>query len=220
LPIPDEVRRGVLVIVVAAAAAVLAAGAQASARPATAHDRALLARPATYEEKIAEGVAERLTAHRDVAVRCGDTGVPDSHVLGVTPILNGHSFDYFLMRPAECTYLAWFHQAPKRWDPRTCVPADCRYTVEIAWALQTVAHESYHLLGYTNEAQVDCYGMQSIWFVATRLGASLPEAETLARLFAQQIYPLRRVETPTYWSPECRDGGAYDLRPSSSAWPS
>ncbi|HZQ89441.1 MAG TPA: hypothetical protein VFA42_05495 [Gaiellaceae bacterium] len=212
-------RSGALIIA-AAAAAVLAAGAQASARPATAHDRALLARPATSEERIAEVVAERLTAHRHVEVRCGDTGVADPNVLGVTPMLNGHAFDYFLMRPAECTYLAWFRQAPKRWDPRTCAPADCRYTVDIAWALQTVAHESYHLLGYTNEAQVDCYGMQSIWFVATRLGAPLSEAEALAQLFAQQIYPLRRIETPTYWSPECRDGGTYDLRPSSSAWPS
>jgi hypothetical protein len=207
-------------IVVLVLAAVLAAGAQASARPATARDRALLARSATHEETIAESVAERLTSHASVEVRCGNTGVADPNVLGVTPMQNGHAFDYFLMRPAECTYLAWFRQSPARWDPRTCAPADCRYAVDIAWALQTVAHESYHLLGYTNEAQVDCYGMQSIWFVATRLGASLSEAEALAQLFAQRIYPLRRTETPTYWSPQCRDGGAYDLRPNSSAWPS
>ncbi|HEY2073266.1 MAG TPA: hypothetical protein VGG88_06800 [Gaiellaceae bacterium] len=194
--------------------------AHAAARPVTARDRTLLARPATAEEKVAEAVAERLTGHKDVSVRCGYTGIPDPNVLGVTPMLNQHSFDYFLMRPAECTYLAWFHQEPTRWDPRSCSAADCRYTVDIAWALQTVAHESYHVLGYTNEAQVDCYGMQSIWFVATRLGASLPEAEALAQLFAQRIYPLRRTETPQYWSPECRDGGAYDLRPSSNAWPS
>lgn len=186
----------------------------------TAHDRALLARPATAEEKIAEAVAERLTGHASVSVRCGFMGVANPNVLGVTPMRNGHAFDYFLMRPAECTYLAWFHDAPARWDPRTCVPSDCRYTVDITWALQTVAHESYHLLGYTNEAQVDCYGMQSIWFVATRLGASLSEAQALAQLFAQRIYPLRRTETPAYWSPECRNGGTYDLRPGSSAWPS
>jgi hypothetical protein len=210
----------VRVVAVFLLAGVLAAGASATARPVTARDRALLARPATYEEKIAQGVAERLTGHKDVSVRCGNTGDPDPHVLGVTPMLNGHAFDYFLMRPAECTYLAWFHDAPSRWDPRTCSPEDCQYTVDIAWALQTVAHESYHLLGYTNEAQVDCYGMQSIWFVATRLGASLPEAQALAQLFALRIYPLRRVETPTYWSPECRNGGTYDLRRSSSAWPS
>ncbi len=212
--------RSGLVLVLLALAGVLAATASASARPVTAQDRVLLARPATSEEKIAQSVAERLTGHPDVSVRCGATGIPDPSVLGVTPIANGHAFDYFLMRPAECTYLAWFHQAPKRWDPRTCVPTDCKTAVDIIWAVETVAHESYHLLGYTNEAQVDCYGMQSIWFVATRLGASVPEAQAMAAFFAQRIYPLRRVETPTYWSPQCRDGGAYDLRPASHSWPS
>ena len=124
------------------------------------------------------------------------------------------------MRPAECTYLTWFHEAPLRWDPRTCAPSDCNNVVNVIWALETVAHESYHLLGYTNEAQVDCYGMQSIWFVASRLGAPVGEAEAIASYFWQRIYPLRRIETPTYWSPECRDGGKYDLRPASHAWPS
>jgi hypothetical protein len=208
------------VIAALALACAVTAGAQAAARPATAHDRALLARPATAEEKIAERVAERLTGHSNVAVRCGDTGVPDPNVLGVTPILNGRSFDYFLMRPPECTYLAWFRESPARWDPRTCTPSDCRYTLDMVWALETVAHESYHLLGYTNEAQVECYGMQSLWFVATQLGASVLEAQALAHLFAEQIYPLRRTQTPAYWSPQCRDGGSYDLRPHSTAWPS
>jgi hypothetical protein len=214
------VRTGLAVIVVVVVAGVLAAGASAAARPATSGDRSLLERHATYEEQIAEGVAERLTGHRDVAVRCGSTHVSSPYVLGVTPMLNGHSFDYFLMQPAECTYLAWFHQSPARWDPRHCSRSDCRYSVDIVWAMETVAHESYHLLGYTNEAQVDCYGMQSIWFVASRLGASTPEAEAFAHLFADRIYPLRRTETPEYWSPECRDGGTYDLRLGSHAWPS
>jgi hypothetical protein len=213
------VRSG-LVVAVLALAGLLAASALAAARPVTARDRALLARPATAEEQVAERVAERLTGHKQIAVRCGPTGQPDPSVLGVTPMESGHAFDYFLMRPAECAYLAWFHQAPKRWDPRTCLPSDCHYVGDIVWALQTVAHESYHLLGYSNEAQVDCYGMQSIWFVATSLGASLAEAQALAALFAQRIYPVRRIATPTYWSPECRDGGAYDLRPASHAWPS
>jgi len=208
----------VLILVVLAGA--FAAGAQAFARPVTAADRALLARPATSEEKIAEGVAERLTGHKAVSVRCTPMNLYFTNVLGVTPMLNGHAFDYFLMQPDECTYLAWFRESPVRWDPRTCAPSDCEYTVDIVWAMETVAHESYHLLGYTNEAQVDCYGMQSVWFVASRLGASMPEAEAFAHLFADRLYPLRRTETPLYWSPQCRDGGKYDLRPSSHAWPS
>ncbi len=199
---------------------VLAAVASASARPVTAADRALLARPATSEEKIAEGVAERLTGHKSVSVRCTPLHLSLENVLGVTEMLNGHAFDYFLMQPAECTYLAWFRESPARWDPRTCAPSDCRYVVDMTMAMETVSHESYHLLGYTNEAQVDCYGMQSLWFVATRLGAAMPEAQAFAHLFADRIYPLRRTETPAYWSAECRDGGAYDLRPESHAWPS
>jgi hypothetical protein len=200
-------------------AAVAAGSAYATARPVTPQDRRLLARPATYEEKIAERVARRLT-HHHASVRCGSLGTSNRHVLGVTPLLDHHSFDYFLMRPAECTYLAWFDQTPARWDPRTCAGSDCGYVPEIAMALAVVAHESYHLLGYTNEAQVECYGMQSIWFVANRLGATVDEAQALASFYAARIYPLRRTQTPAYWSPECRDGGRYDLRPNSHSWPS
>jgi hypothetical protein len=213
------VRLGAFIAAIALAG-VLATSASASARPVTAADRALLARPATYEEKIAEGVAERLTGHKSVSVRCTPMNLYFANVLGATPMLNGHSFDYFLMQPDECKYLAWFRDSPARWDPRTCSPSDCRYAVDIAWAMETVAHESYHVLGYRNEAQVDCYGMQSVWFVASRLGASTSEAEAFAHLFADRLYPLRKTETPLYWSPECRDGGRYDLRPSSHAWPS
>ena len=209
-----------LVLAVAALAGVIVATAYASARPVTAADRALLARRATSEETIAEGVAERLTGHKSVSVRCTPMNLSLKNVTGVTPMLDGHAFDYFLMQPDECKYLAWFRQAPARWDPRTCVPSDCRFVVDMTWAMETVAHESYHVLGYTNEAQVDCYGMQSLWFVATRLGASMPEAEAFAHLFADGLYPLRKTETPLYWSPECRDGGAYDLRPASHSWPS
>jgi hypothetical protein len=200
-------------------AGTLAASASASARPVTPQDRALLARPATYEEQIAQQVARRLTGH-NASVRCGSIGMSDPRVLGVTPLMNGHSFDYFLMRPAECTYLAWFRQAPARWDPRTCVESDCARVGNIIMALAVVAHESYHLLGYSNEAQVECYGMQSIWFVANKLGASIDEAQVVAQFYATRMYPQRRTQTPTYWSAQCRDGGKLDLRPALARWPS
>jgi hypothetical protein len=98
----------------------------------------------------------------------------------------------------------------------TCLNTDAA----VAMALATVSHESYHLLGYTNEAQVECYGMQSIWYVASKLGASLVEAQAIGTFYATQIYPLRQTQTPAYWTPECRDGGKYDLRPQSHSWPS
>jgi hypothetical protein len=208
-----------LILPALALAGALATAAHASARPVTKLDRALLARPATYEEQIAEQVARRLTGH-DASVRCGSLGTSNPNVLGVTPLLRGRSFDYFLMRPAECTYLAWFRREPSRWDPRSCSGSDCVDVPDIAMALAVVAHESYHLLGYTNEAQVECYGMQSIWFVASKLGGSVAESQALASLYATQMYPQRRTQTPAYWSPECRDGGRYDLRRSLARWPS
>jgi hypothetical protein len=208
-----------LLCATALAAGVFAATAGATARPVTAQDRALLARPATSEEVVAEQVARRLT-HHNASVRCGPLSGEPASVLGVTPVLDGHSFDYFLMRPAECTYLAWFHRTPARWDPRSCAGEDCNLVPSMAMALAVVSHESYHLLGYTNEAQVECYGMQSIWFVASKLGASIGEAQALASLYATRMYPLRRTQTPQYWSAQCRDGGKLDLRPTLARWPS
>jgi hypothetical protein len=212
--------RALLVAAAIAVAAVFAASAHASdARPVTAQDKKLLARAATYEEQVAEQVARRLTGHA-ASVRCGALWNAPSNVLGITPLLKGRSFDYFLMRPAECTYLAWFHEAPLRWDPQTCNGDDCARVPDIAMALAVVAHESYHVLGYSNEAQVECYGMQSIWFVANRLGASVAEAQSLASFYAARMYPLRRTQSPRYWSAQCRDGGTYDLRRSLARWPS
>ena len=120
-----------------------------TARPLTASDRALLARPATYEEQIARAgrpPADRAHASRFAAARSASS---DPRVLGVTPFSATGPVDYFLMRPAECTYLAWFRQAPARWDPRTCAASRLRAaSANIAMALAVVAHESYHMLGY------------------------------------------------------------------------
>jgi hypothetical protein len=62
--------------------------------------------------------------------------------------------------------------------------------------------------------------MQSIWFVATSLGASVAEAQRIGAYYWATTYAARRTATPTYWSADCRDGGKYDLRPSSHNWPS
>jgi hypothetical protein len=202
-----------------ALAAAAASVAHAEARPLSAQDKALLARHATYEEQIGEQVARRLTGH-SVSVRCGAIGESNPNVLGVTPWAAGGPVDYFLMRPAECTYLSWFRRSPARWDPRSCSGEDCTLVPKIAMSLAVVAHESYHILGYRNEAQVECYGLQSIWFVANKLGAPVAEAQAVASFYATRMYPLRRTSTPTYWSAQCRDGGTYDLRRSLARWPS
>ena len=204
-------------------AGLLASAAQAQVRPVRPADAGLLNRAPTYEEQVAAQVADRLT-HLNVKVRCAPLGLPglSSSILGVTLFVGTRPAGYFLMVPQMCADLSAFRNSPASYDPRACgTSAACLTTdANVAMALATVSHESYHLLGYTNEAQVECYGMQSIWYVASKLGASTVEAEAIAKFYATQIYPLRETQTPTYWTPECRDGGKYDLRPQSHSWPS
>jgi hypothetical protein len=92
----------------------------------------------------------------------------------------------------------------------------CRRPLEVAWSLNTLAHESYHLAGVRNEAQTECYALQAIGFVARRLGASPEQARALG-VFSFDQLPGRMP--PEYSSPECRDGGRFDLRPADPLWP-
>jgi len=205
------------------AAGLAAASAHATARPLRPADAALLKRPPTKEEVIAENVAKRLT-RLTPEVRCGPLGIslpPGELVTGITLLPPHGQATYFLLLPQMCNYLAWFRADPERYDPTLCTDDSCLNTDGLAaLALATVSHESYHVLGYRNEAQVECYGMQSIWYVATSLGASVAEGQRIAAFYWKDIYAEREQSTPTYWSPECRDGGKYDLRPKSTSWPS
>jgi hypothetical protein len=204
-----------------ALAALFAASAYATVRPLRPGDAKLLNRAPTYEEQIAEQVAARLT-HLHPKVRCGPLGIPTGYgILGITLFEGPHAAGYFLMLPQICEELAAFRASPTSYDPRACTDNVCMSkSAGVAMALATVAHESYHLLGYRDEGRVECYGMQSIWFVANRLGASIAESQAIGSLYATQMYPQRRTKTPAYWSPECRDGGKLDLRPRLAGWPS
>jgi len=215
-------RPGILLGAVAIAA-VAASSAHAQARPLRPADAALLKRSATSYERVAEAVAKRLT-RLSPSVRCGPLGVSAPaglQVTGVTLLPPHGPADYFLLLPEMCNYLSWFHQDPERYDPDACGDNAClQLASKAAFALATVSHESYHVLGYRTENQVECYGMQSIWFVATSLGASVAEGQRIAAFYWRTTYAQRRRATPAYWSAECRDGGTYDLRPASHGWPS
>jgi hypothetical protein len=193
-----------------------AAGAVTPARPA---DAALLERTATPDELLAQSVAARLTGKKPV-VRCA--ALPSSGELGVTPFLNGRPVGYFLLSQKVCADLAAFRANPAAYDLSACPDDSCGARVfEMVQAIQTIAHESYHVLGWRDEATAECYGMQSLWYAAHRLGASVALSESLAQYYWRQLYPLRRTSRyPQYWSAECRDGGKLDLRPASHAWPS
>jgi hypothetical protein len=208
------------ILLVLASTLALAAPAASVVYPARPWDGPLLARAATPNERIAELVAERLT-RRPAVVRCA-AGHLKAGELGITPFVNDKPSGYFIMSPQTCDLLASFRSNPAAYDPAACSDTACLQKVgTIANALETISHESYHLLGYRNEATAECYGLQSLWYSAVRLGASAHLGETLASLYANQMYPSRRTSAhPEYWSAECRDGGKLDLRPALHAWPS
>ena len=188
--------------------------------PARPQDAALLGRQATPDEQLAQSVAARLTRKKPV-VRC--TTVPlGSGELGETPILNGRPMGYFLLDSAVCSDLASFRAHHSSYDPSACTTNACLERIsEVVQAIQTISHESYHVLGWRSEAAAECYGMQSLWYTANRLGASVALSQELATWYWVNLYPLRRTSShPEYWSADCRDGGKLDLRPKTHGWPS
>jgi hypothetical protein len=94
-------------------------------------------------------------------------------------------------------------------------------------AILTLAHEAIHLGGIIGgrgpngatvgdglaEAKANCYGMQWMPWVAEQLGDTPDDALAIAKFFLNEIYP-RYVMSPLsqYWSPDCRAGGALDLK--------
>lgn len=88
-----------------------------------------------------------------------------------------------------------------------------------ASAIQTLVHESQHLKGDPIEAEAECYGMQWIAYAAQQLGDTADDAAAIAQYYATRVYPERQTQTPEYWSPECREGGALDLTPNDGNWP-
>jgi hypothetical protein len=90
-------------------------------------------------------------------------------------------------------------------------------TLAAVSGIVTLAHESWHLRGIVNEARTQCYAVQTTEAVAVALGVAPREARAIAVRVALDEARAPRGE---YHSPACRPGGAYDLRPETSAWPS
>ena len=180
-------------------------------------DKPLLARAPTAQEQRLAGVASRL-AQRPVSVRCGDPHSPEA--LGSVWFRGGKPADYTILSPYTCSGLAQFAADPKAFDPAQCPDGSgCGNAEQAAMALQVVAHESYHLWGAQEEAKAECYGLQSIFYVATQLGASLEQAKELGRLYWSSLYRVHGTQWPKYYSPDCRNGGRLDLRPRDGRWP-
>ena len=90
-------------------------------------------------------------------------------------------------------------------------------TVRAAFGIVTLAHESWHLRGVTNEAQTQCYAVQTAEETARRLGVPALDARALAVRVAVDDAMAPRDE---YHADACRPGGPYDLHPKTAAWPS
>jgi len=89
-------------------------------------------------------------------------------------------------------------------------------TLEAVDAMVTLAHESWHLRGVLNEAQTQCYAVQSVGKVARSLGFDPVEAGLVETYVAVAD---ARAGYDEYHSPQCRPGGAYDLHPETPGWP-
>jgi hypothetical protein len=77
----------------------------------------------------------------------------------------------------------------------------CERPLEVAWSLNTLAHESYHLAGIRDEARTECAALRAVGFVAHSLGASVRQARALS---AYSLAQLPRRMPPEYTSTGCR----------------
>lgn len=92
-----------------------------------------------------------------------------------------------------------------------------RETLAAVSGIVTLAHESWHLRGIVDEARTQCYAVQTTQDVALALGIAPHDAQLIAARVALDDALAPRGE---YHSPACRPGGAYDLRPETTVWPS
>ena len=88
-------------------------------------------------------------------------------------------------------------------------------TVAADEAINTLTHESFHLRGFTDEAQTQCYAIQTDAWTVVRFGGTPADGAAVARFILSQ-QPLLPTE---YQSSECRAGGTLDLHPETVAFP-
>lgn len=97
------------------------------------------------------------------------------------------------------------------------VPAPCVALPDRARAVHTLAHETFHLAGHESELDAHCYGLQHVASVYERLSGDATKARAAAALAWTDYRENPRVRA--YFSTECRDGGALDMRPADAVWP-
>jgi len=170
-----------LLAMLAVLAFLLHRGAAAQARPADPQLSAIAGELAGRAVTIrCEGLSGALTGPR------GESG--RTEFIGDEPI----SVSY--LQEGICQTLHAYARAPKN-----CL-LPCERPLEVAWSLNTLAHESYHLAGIRNEARTECAALHAIGFVARSLGASPEQARALS---SYSFAELPRRLPPEYSSPTC-----------------
>jgi len=160
-------------------------------------------------------------AHRDVGVGCPGFWTrlveitPNSGWVSVDE--DGRPADDMELSARTCASLErlWRADEPPSF---ACLLTDAcsRDTLDLIDGMVTLAHESWHLRGFVDEAQTQCYAVQSTELTARLFGVRRRDARLVSLYVAVQDAAAPRGE---YHAPDCRDGGRYDLAPHTSAWP-
>ena len=96
-------------------------------------------------------------------------------------------------------------------------PGNVDDQIELAEAVELVAHEAQHLMNTAaDESETECHAVQSVRRLARLLGAAQPLADRLQRLYWTALYPDQDEE---YVSAKCRNDGVFDQRPETDVFP-
>ena len=177
-------------------------------------------RKAALEGRLATVATELGSRH--VHVHCQSFGgslVDVSNEAGFVEFdASGVPKDYTVLKRPICHALQRF---PREWRTPAfgCVYTlgDCPQKVfEDVLAVHTLAHETWHLHGYIQEARTECNALQTTAEAAILFGADTRTAQAIAIYVWRKIYPY---EPDDYRLADCVNGGPYDLRPADPVWP-
>lgn len=197
------------------------AGSSANNGPHTIEDAPLLPASAHFSGKSVKQtrlssasykLTKLLGAPKSIAVACwnaidwpgisGDSGDGYYTTYGLYDPLLPH---WINLSPTVCRGIETLLYHPPR-VPNTILATD----------VDTVTHEMVHALGYTSEAQTECYAMQLSIVMAYELGVPPGYSSELARLTLGNylLHPPQYIDTF-----RCREGGAWDLFPGHPSPP-
>jgi hypothetical protein len=183
-------------------------------------------------ERTLSALASEL-AGRPVHVRCESFWHSIVNVdsnLGDVPFPNGRAASYTHVTRGMCKELARFRSRPEApelaclaefdWNRFTgsgdpAATACSEQANDMAEALVTLAHESMHMRGWSDEAFAQCYAIQEVAYTVEQLGGS-PQEGTAVASYLLSLQPFMPTD---YQSSECASGRLLDLHPETKAFP-